>query len=113
MFSVATKRLYTTVCPLVSRSIHLYVCHAFTFWASGYLAVVVVVIVVVVVFVVAVVVVVIDVVVVVVVSDKLTQMLYPIETSPGALMECYHHNGSWSVLVTGRPSRAVAVVPPS
>ena len=103
----------------VSRSIRLYVCHAFTFWASGYLAVVVVVIVivVVVVFVVAVVVVVVVVVdvvvVVVVVSDKLTQMLYPIETSPGALMECYHHNGSWSVLVTGRPSRAVAVVPPS
>ena len=69
-------------------------CHAFTFWASGYRAVAVVV-------------------VVFVVSDELTQMLYPIETSPGASMERYHHNGSWSGLVTGRPSRAVAVVPPS
>ena len=113
MFSVTTKRLYIRACPSVSRSIRLYVCHAFTFWASGYLAVVVVVIVIVVVVVFVVAVVVVDVVIVVVVSDKLTQMLYPIETSPGALMECYHHNGSWSVLVTGRPSRAVAVVPPS
>ncbi len=100
-------------CPSVSRSIRLYVCHAFTLWASGYLAVVVIVIVIVIVFFVVVVIVVVVIVVVVVVSDKLTQMLYPIETSPGALMECYHHNGSWSVLVTGRPSRAVAVVPPS
>ena len=89
----------------VSQSVHPFICmscfYFLGFGLSGCCCCVVVVVV--------------GLVVVVVASDKLMQMLYTIETFPGALMERYHHNhnGSWSGLVTGRPSRAVAVVPPS